>query len=64
MHYQHLWSLDSDHGEFWELSKQVQRDARVPEIAKTISASVAADLLDALSDFDPILAELGVPRGE
>jgi hypothetical protein len=63
MHYQHLWSLDADHREFWEVVKEVQLAPDVPEIAKTIGPAVAADLFEAPGDCDPVINELEVPRG-
>lgn len=61
MHFQHLWSLDADHREFWEISQSVQRASAVPEIGKTIGPVVAAEFLRSPSDIDPLVALLEDP---
>jgi hypothetical protein len=63
MHYQYLWALDADHREFWEVSKRVQLAPDIPEIARTVGPVVAAGLLEAVEDCDPIIDDLGVSRG-
>jgi len=63
MHYQHLWPLDTDHREFWTVTKAVQLGPDVPEIAKTVGPAVAAEFFEASEDCNPVLDDLGVARG-
>ncbi len=63
MHYQHLWPLDTDHREFWTVTKAVQLGPGIPEIAKTVGPAVAAEFFEASEDCNPVLDDLGVARG-
>lgn len=63
LHYQYLWSIDADHREFWDVVKQMQQAAGIPEIAKTVGATVAAEFFDAVNDCDRLLDDLEVDRG-
>lgn len=61
MHFQHLWSLDMDHHEFWEISMRVQRTEAVPEIGKTIGPVVAAEFFRTPLDMEPLVTLLENP---
>jgi hypothetical protein len=53
-HFRYLWTSDPDHHSFWELTFQIARNPAVPEIAKIIGPTVAAELLHVASDLDQL----------
>lgn len=60
LHYQHLWNHESLPS-FWDFVFQIARSSRVPEIGKLIGPSAAADLVDSVADFEPLLTKLSGP---
>lgn len=55
LHLHHLWKIDSDHRQFWDLVIRIIQSATIPEIGKLIGPSVAAELSRGLYDLKPML---------
>ncbi len=58
-HFQYLWSLDAAHVDFWDLVFAVVRLRDIPEIAKLIGPSIAAELAESLDDLGILSGALG-----
>jgi hypothetical protein len=52
--FRHLWTVDSNRRQFWDLVFRVMRADQVPEIGKLIGPSVAAELARELPDLEPL----------
>lgn len=64
LHFRHIWTVDSNHGRFWDFVLRVIRAVQIPEIGKLIGPSVAAELARALADLEPLCAALDEPSSE
>lgn len=53
-HYDHLWYSDRSRRQFWDLTFQVGRSSKIPEIGKLIGPSVAAELAASMPDLQPL----------
>ncbi|MCD4770325.1 MAG: hypothetical protein K8R35_09175, partial [Bacteroidales bacterium] len=52
IHFRHLWMLDGDHKQFWDIVLNVMQADKIPEIGKLIGPTVAANLAMKVSDLD------------
>jgi len=62
LHFQHQWSSDRGHEQFWDLVFRVIQTEGIPEIGKLIGPSVAAELARGMSDLEPLCAALEDPK--
>jgi signal recognition particle GTPase len=53
-YFQHLWFLDSTRQNFWQVVLQILQSQAIPEIGKIIGLGVAAELIQNLSDCNPL----------
>jgi glycosyltransferase involved in cell wall biosynthesis len=60
LHLQHVWYQDPQRELFWDLVARLMASELVPDIAKTIGPSVAADLMTAPADYSAVLGRLEV----
>jgi len=58
MHFKHLWELSPDHSEFWDLVFKTAEVDEFPQIGKILGPTVAAELMEQLSDCGTLLAAL------
>jgi signal recognition particle GTPase len=65
-HFQHLWFFEPSRNLFWELVLQILRTPAIPEIGKLLGPSVAADLIQNLSDCELLfeILETATPSSE
>ena len=62
MHFQHLWYLQGvNHDEFWDATFSVARAPQIPEIARLVGPSVAADLAALPVDLERLSSALSNP---
>jgi len=61
MHFHHLWYLQGvNHDEFWDATFAVARAPQIPEIARLVGPSVAADLAAVPADLERLCSALGI----
>jgi len=58
MHFKHLWEFSPDHKEFWDLVFKTAEVDEFPQIGKIVGPTVAAELMEQLSDCETLLAVL------
>jgi hypothetical protein len=63
-HFRHVWSVDGNRFQFWNLVFRIIRADRVPEIGKLIGPSVAAELARILEDVEPLSNALDNSRSD
>lgn len=57
-----LWQEDPSRRTFWDAVLRLFTHPDIPEIAKLVGPTLAADTWGAMSDLEPLLAELDGPR--
>jgi signal recognition particle GTPase len=57
LHFQHEWEAQAERRLFWDLVFRFMR-ASVPEVGKLIGPSVAADLIERVADYQPLIGRL------
>lgn len=57
LHFQHEWEIQADRRMFWDLVFRFIR-ASVPEVGKLIGPSTAAELLEHVEDYQPLIERL------
>lgn len=55
MAFQMIWKRDASRSQFWEAAIRIVRSKEVPITTRVLAPSVAVDLIDSLSDLQPIL---------
>jgi|GEM_PF-449171 len=58
LRFRHLWAIETNHQQFWNLALRIIREERIPEICKLIGPSVAAELTKTMSDLELLCAAL------
>jgi hypothetical protein len=54
LHFRHLWAIDDNHHQFWNLAFRIMLEKQIPEIGKLIGPSVAVELAQILQDLEPL----------
>lgn len=54
IHFQHLWTIDSNRSHLWDIIFRVIRTDGIPEIGKLIGPTVAAGLAREMQDLEPL----------
>jgi hypothetical protein len=63
LHFQYLWWMDQGRVAFWDEVFDFLRTDGIPQIAKVVGPTVAADQATQLSDLAPLIGALGVSGG-
>jgi hypothetical protein len=58
MHFHHRWEVDDERRDFWDAALRLEAEKSVPEIAKIIGSTVAAERLLTTSDVTLLLTAL------
>ena len=57
-HYQRLWSESQNHQRFWAATLKASQAEDLPQISQLIGPTVAVDLAQGISDFEPLFNAL------
>ena len=64
LHFRYLWTVDASRRQFWDFVFRVIREGKIPEIAKLIGSTVAAEFTRVLSDLEPLCIALDDPNSQ
>jgi signal recognition particle GTPase len=53
-HFRHLWEIDANRNSFWDLIFDILGSEKIPEIGKLIGPSVGPELVNVVSDLEPL----------
>ncbi len=58
LHFRHLWTIDSNRQQFWDLAFRIMQENQIPQIGKLIGPSVATELARMLQDLESLCVAL------